>query len=59
MNKGSMNFVKGVGAGMIAGAVVTAVGTSVMKNNKPLAKTTKKAAKAVGNIIDDIQMMIK
>lgn len=59
MSKGTMNFVKGVGAGMVAGVVVAAVGSTVMSKNKPLAKTTKKAAKAVGNIIDDIQMMIK
>ena len=59
MAKSSMSFVKGVGAGMIAGAVVAAVGSTVMSKNKPFAKTTKKAAKAVGNIIDDIQMMLK
>lgn len=59
MAKNSMSFVKGVGAGMVAGAVVAAVGSTVISKNKPLAKTTKRAAKAVGNIIDDIQMMIK
>ena len=53
------NFVKGMGAGMAAGAVMTIVGTTMLKNKKSITKTTGKAAKVVGDIMDDIQMFLK
>lgn len=59
MNKSTMNFVKGVGAGMAAGIVVAAVGSTVFCKSNSLSKTTKKAAKAVSNIVDSVQSMIK
>ncbi len=54
-----MNFVKGVGTGLAAGMVVAAVGGSMMKNKKNLKKSAGKAARAVSDILDDVQYMLK
>ena len=59
MARSRNNFVKGMGAGMAAGAVVTILGTTMVKKKKSITKTTGKAVKVVGDILDDIQMMMK
>lgn len=59
MTKNSMSFIKGMGAGVAAGVVLTTVGKIAMKDGKSLAKGTEKAVKAVGDIVDSIQMMMK
>ncbi|MEG1887697.1 MAG: hypothetical protein RR177_06160 [Oscillospiraceae bacterium] len=59
MARGSMNFVKGVGAGMAAGAVMAVVGSTMIKKKKSFSKTTGKAVRVVGDIMDNIQTMMK
>lgn len=59
MNHSGMNFVKGIGTGLAAGVVVSAVGVSMMKNKKNLKKSAGKAARTVSNILDDVQYMLK
>ena len=59
MARSRNNFVKGMGAGMAAGAVMAIVGTTMVKNKKSISKTTGKAVKVVGDIMDDIQMFMK
>ena len=59
MQKGTMNFMKGMGAGMIAGAAVTMLGESVMDNGHSITKGSAKIVKAAGDFIDGIQTMFK
>ena len=59
MQKGTMNFIKGMGAGMIAGAAVTMLGKSVMDNGHSITKGSAKIVKAAGGFIDGIQTMFK
>ncbi len=59
MSRMVSNFVKGVGAGMIAGATVAAVSAVAMKNKKTVMKRAGKAVKAIGNVFDDIGCMMK
>jgi len=59
MARSRNNFVKGMGAGMAAGAVMAIVGTTMVKNKKSISKTTGKAVKVVGDLMDDIQMFMK
>ncbi|MDO4742556.1 MAG: hypothetical protein Q4B04_00795 [bacterium] len=59
MTRNSMSFIKGMGAGVAAGVIITTVGRIAMKDSKSLAKGTGKAVKAVGDIVESIQMMMK
>ena len=59
MARSKNNFVKGMGAGMAAGAEMAIVGTTMVKKKKSISKTTGKAAKVVGDIMDDVQMFLK
>ena len=59
MTKQAMSFVKGMGAGMAAGATAVLVGKMAMKNKKTITKKAGKAARAIGDIFDDIGCMIK
>lgn len=55
MQNSSMSFVKGLGAGMIAGATALAVGKVVIKDRKNISKGSAKLVKAVGEFVDGVQ----
>lgn len=55
MPKGSMSFLKGMGAGMIAGAAAITVGKVVLKDHKNISKGSTKMIKAVGEFVDGVQ----
>ncbi len=57
MQNNSMSFIKGLGAGMIAGAAALAVGSVVMKDHKNVTKGSAKLVKAVGEFVDGVQTM--
>ena len=60
MMKSTMNMVKGVGIGMLAGAAVTVVGSQMMKTyKKHLKKSACKAMKTVSDVLDNVQYMFK
>ena len=53
----TMTFMKGVGAGMIAGATAVVVGKMLLKDNKNLEKGGAKLLKAAGEMVDGFQTM--
>lgn len=56
--KSTMNVVKGVGLGMLAGAAVVMVGERMVQTNKKqLKKNAGKAVKAMGDVLDGVQYM--
>ncbi|MBR0467183.1 MAG: hypothetical protein IJJ40_06840 [Clostridia bacterium] len=58
MSKGS--FLKGMGAGMAAGAGIAMVAKTLMKDSKHnLTKGSAKVVKAMGDIVDGIQTIFK
>ena len=57
MQNGSMNFIKGLDAGMVAGAAVTLVGKSLLKDQHNVTKGSAKLVKAAGEFIDGVQTM--
>ena len=60
MKNNNMKFLKGMGAGMLAGMAVMSVGTMMFKTNKKsISKTAGKTMKAVGNIAENISYMLK
>ena len=60
MMKNTMNVVKGVGLGMIAGATVAVVGERMMKTDKKqMKKNAGKAIRDMGEVIDGVQYMFK
>lgn len=57
--KDSMSFVKGLGAGMIAGAAAFAVGKVMLDDRKNIAKGSEKLIKSVGSFVDGIRIMFR
>ena len=54
-----MSFIKGLGAGMVAGAAAFAVGTIMMKDHKNITKGSARLVKAAGEFIDGVQTMFR
>ena len=54
-----MSFVKGMGAGMIAGAAAVVVGKMVMQDKHNVSKGSAKVVRAAGEIIDGIHTIFK
>ena len=57
MANNTMSFIKGLGAGMVAGAAALAVGKVMLQDNKNVAKGSTKLVKAVGEFVDGVQTM--
>ena len=54
-----VNFVKGVGMGMVVGAVAGAVGQSMMhKNKRGIKKNVGKALRNMGALVDNVTDMM-
>lgn len=54
MQNSSMSFLKGMGAGMIAGAAAITVGKVMLKDRKNISKGSTKVIKAVGEFVDGV-----
>lgn len=59
MQNSSMSFIKGIGAGMIAGATAVVVGKMMLKDQKNISKGSAKLVKAVGEMVDGVQTIFK
>ena len=59
MQNGTNNFIKGLGAGMVAGAAAMVVGKMMLKDHKNIEKGGTKLIKAAGDFIDGVQTMFK
>lgn len=59
MQNSSSSFIKGLGAGIIAGATAVIVGKMVMKDNKKIEKGGAKVIKAAGELVEGVQTMFK
>lgn len=57
MQNGAKSFMKGMGAGMVAGATAIVVGKVMLKDRKNVAKGSTKLVKAVGEFVDGVQTM--
>ena len=53
-----MSFAKGVGTGMIAGIAAATAVKCMCSKNKSFSKRTHKAARAVSEIMQDIQDLL-
>lgn len=59
MVKNTMNVVKGISAGLIAGAVVGYVGSQMKQQPKKTKKKAVHAVNAVEILLDNVQAMLK
>ena len=59
MYKETMGFVKGIGAGMIAGVAVSAMSAKMMKDNRHLKRNADRALHAVNGMLDNVETMFK
>ncbi len=57
MQNNSMSFMKGLGAGMVAGATAVVVSKVVLKDHKNIEKGGAKLLKAAGDFVDGVQTM--
>ena len=58
-NGKGMSFIKGMGAGMIAGVTAVVVGKMVMQDKHNVSKGSAKVVKAAGEIVEGLQTMFK
>ena len=56
--KSCMTFTKGLATGMIAGVAAVATYKCVCKHNRRFAKKSNRAARAVSDIMEDIQSLL-
>ncbi len=56
--KNCMCFVRGIGVGIVAGMSIAIAIKSLCANNKSICKRKDKAAKAMGEIMNDIKEML-
>ena len=59
MKSGMSTFMKGMGAGIIAGAGALVVGKMMIKDNKSIEKGGAKVIKAAGDLVEGVQTMFK
>lgn len=59
MRRNSMSFMRGMGAGALAGMAFAAAGAMMLKNKRAIGKNAKKAVEAVGDIVDSVQGIFK
>ena len=59
MKSGISTFMKGMGAGMVAGATALVVGKMMLKDNKSIEKGGAKVIKAAGELVQGVQTMFK
>ncbi len=60
MHNKNADFLKGMGAGLITGMLAVSVGKAVFTQNpKSITKTAGKTMRAVGNIAESINYMLK
>ena len=55
----AMSFVKGVGAGMLAGAAAVVASKMIMQDKHNVSKGSAKVVKAVGEIVDGVQTIFR
>ena len=55
----TMTFIKGLGAGMVAGAAAVVAGNMMMTDKHNVTKGSAKVVKAVGEIIDGVQTIFR
>lgn len=53
-----MSFAKGMGMGIVAGIALSATVKCVCKNSRTLKKKAGKTARAVSEIVEDIQALL-
>jgi len=59
MYKQTMDFVRGMGTGMVAGMALATVSTQMMKNKRGLRRRANKTLHTVGEVMDNMQDMFK
>ena len=59
MRQQAVGFMKGIGAGLVAGAAIAAVGGRRMKNDRGMRRRADKTMRAVGDFLGSVQEMFR
>lgn len=55
MRQQAMGFIKGIGAGLVAGVAIAAVSSKRMRNDRGFRRRADKTMHAVGDLLDNMQ----
>lgn len=59
MSNKAMGFVKGMGAGVLAGVAIAAVGTKMMRNDRGFKRRASRTMRSAGELLDSVQYLFK
>jgi len=59
MSRAFGGFMKGMGAGIVCGVAVATVGTAMMRGQKKTRRGAMNAVRAVGDLVHNVQYMMK
>lgn len=59
MSNKAMGFMKGVGAGVLAGMAIAAVGSRMMQNDRSFKRRANKTMRNVGDLLENVQYLFK
>jgi hypothetical protein len=59
MRQQAVGFMKGIGAGIVAGAAIAAVGSRMAKNDHGFKHRANKRLRSVGELFDDVQELFR
>jgi hypothetical protein len=54
-----MGFIRGIGAGVIAGVAISAMGGRMMRQNRRFRRNANKAVHAVNGMLDNVTSMFR
>lgn len=53
----TMGFMRGMGAGILAGVAIAAIGNRTMHDNRNFRKRANKTMRTIGELMDSVQVM--
>ncbi|NLJ32093.1 MAG: hypothetical protein GX424_10920 [Clostridiales bacterium] len=59
MYRRTMGFIRGIGAGVIAGVAISAMGGRMMRQNRRFRRNANKAVHAVNGMLDNVTSMFR
>lgn len=59
MRQQAMGFLKGMGAGILAGVAVAAIGSHMMQDNRGFRRRADKTMRGIGDILDSVQALFR
>lgn len=59
MSNKTMGFMRGMGAGVLAGMAIAAVGSKMMQNDRSFKRRAHRTMRSVGELLDSVQYLFQ